>query len=585
MLTKLILKNFKRCERAEIELGEPVVFIGPNNSGKTTALQALALWDTGLRAWNSKRKGKASPKKRPGVAINRKDLVNIPVPAANLLWHRLHVRSGAKINGEDGKKGKIRTSNVRIEVIVEGITSEVPWSCGFEFDYSNEESFVVRPSRRDGYDDLPVQKAEFSEVPPEAGDVEIVYLPPMSGLADREFLKQTGEIGFLIGQGQTAQVLRNICWQVFSQEDKGPWQEVQQRIKEMFGVELRDPVHVPERSELTMEYVENGYELDISSSGRGLQQTLLLLAYIRHHPGAVLLLDEPDAHLEILRQRNVFQLLTRSAAETKSQVVAASHSEVVLNEAAETGKVVAFLGKPHTINRRNSQLVKSLTDIGWEQYYQAETTGWLLCLEGPTDLAILQVFARILNHPAQEALLRPFVHYVNSNIPEKARNLFFGLREAKPDLVGLALFDRLEKILSPSEPFIEMMWRKREIENYFCKRQVLEKWAAGEYSYDLFDEKDRERRLPAMQEAIEEVEAALRTLNKLDPWGEDTKSTDDFLDPLFRKFFGKLQLPIQFRKSDYYRLAEMLDPGDIDPEVAEKLDAIRRIHDQARPGI
>ena len=50
MLTKLIIGNFKRFGEVEIELGSPVVFIGPNNSGKTSAMQALALWDIGLAA-------------------------------------------------------------------------------------------------------------------------------------------------------------------------------------------------------------------------------------------------------------------------------------------------------------------------------------------------------------------------------------------------------------------------------------------------------------------------------------------------------------------------------------------------------
>ena len=35
MLTKLTIRNFKRFENVEVELGNPVVFIGPNNSGKT----------------------------------------------------------------------------------------------------------------------------------------------------------------------------------------------------------------------------------------------------------------------------------------------------------------------------------------------------------------------------------------------------------------------------------------------------------------------------------------------------------------------------------------------------------------------
>src|SRR5260221_14767245 len=80
MLTKLTIRRFKRFEQAEIELGKAVVFIGPNNSGKTTALQALALWEIGLRRWVEKRSAKDTPEKRPGVTINRRDLIAVPVP-------------------------------------------------------------------------------------------------------------------------------------------------------------------------------------------------------------------------------------------------------------------------------------------------------------------------------------------------------------------------------------------------------------------------------------------------------------------------------------------------------------------------
>jgi predicted ATPase len=59
VLTKLTIRNFKRFTNAEIELGNPVVFIGPNNSGKTTALQAIALWEVGAGMRN------AGAKRRP----------------------------------------------------------------------------------------------------------------------------------------------------------------------------------------------------------------------------------------------------------------------------------------------------------------------------------------------------------------------------------------------------------------------------------------------------------------------------------------------------------------------------------------
>src|SRR5713101_3226049 len=100
MLTRLRIRNFKRLEDVDIELGRAVVLIGPNNSGKTTALQALALWDVGLRKWNEKRSGKDTPEKSPAVTINRRDLIALPVPAANLLWRDLHVRDTDHVEGK-----------------------------------------------------------------------------------------------------------------------------------------------------------------------------------------------------------------------------------------------------------------------------------------------------------------------------------------------------------------------------------------------------------------------------------------------------------------------------------------------------
>jgi recombinational DNA repair ATPase RecF len=48
------LANFKRYgETQRIELDHPAVLIGPNNCGKTSLLQAIALWSIGLRTWKA----------------------------------------------------------------------------------------------------------------------------------------------------------------------------------------------------------------------------------------------------------------------------------------------------------------------------------------------------------------------------------------------------------------------------------------------------------------------------------------------------------------------------------------------------
>ncbi|MCC7354431.1 MAG: AAA family ATPase [Anaerolineae bacterium] len=574
MLTRIRIRNFKRFGDVDFELGQSVVLIGPNNSGKTTALQALALWDIGLRRWNEKRKGRVSPEERPGVTINRRDLISIPIPDANLLWRDLHVRDVKRVGG------KPQTQNIRIDITVEGVTEDKNWLCGLEFDYANEESFYCRPLRLT--DDKPPKRMP---IPEEASRIRVAFLPPMSGLADREFIKQPGEIGVLIGQGQTAQVLRNLCYQIYIEKGIEPgWQQLVDHIEKLFGVTLHPPQFIQERSEITMAYKEAGSTslFDLSSSGRGLQQTLLLLAHLYANPETVLLLDEPDAHLEVLRQRQIYQLLTEVAQKQGSQIIAASHSEVVLNEAADRDVVIAFVGKPHRIDDRGSQVLKSLIEIGFDQYYQVEQTGWVLYLEGSTDLAILRAFAATLEHEATRILERPFVHYVG-NVPSKARFHFFGLQEAKNDLVGIALFDRVDQSLNEGPVLREMMWRRKEIENYLCMEDVLLGYARYGQANDLFGLAEANRREEAMRESIQEIGGALRTLRRLDPWSSEIKATDDFLDRLFEAYFEKLGLPNLLRKTDYHILAQFVPKEEIDPEVVEKLDALVAVARKAKP--
>lgn len=577
MLTRLQIRNFKRFKAADIELGGSVVLIGPNNRGKTTALQALALWEIGVRLWKAKRGDKASPEKRPGVAINRRDLIAIPVPDADLLWHQVHVRNVRRDNG------KPKTSNLRIDVVVEGVTGGVEWSCGVEFDYSNEESLVCRPLRLDGFATAPVSQAKFSTIPEQAEQVRIAFLPPMSGLAAVEPKWELGRINVLLGEGQTAQVLRNLCHQIHTGNEQD-WEDLVRQIKKLFGVKLLPPRHEVARGEITMEYEEGGVQLDLSSSGRGLQQTMLLLAHLYANPGTVLLLDEPDAHLEILRQRQTYQLITDIAERKGSQVIAASHSEVVLNEAADKHVVVSFVGSPHRVDDRGSQLLKSLKEIGFEHYVLAEQVGWVLYLEGSTDLAILETWARILKHPAAECLERPFVHYVG-NQPAEVRRHFWGLRDAKKDLVGIALFDRLERE-PPEDLGVEaLQWRRREIENYLCQEDVLVEYARHDQPDDLFGLAEARQREEIMKEVIERLANALQTLRGVSPWSPDIKATDEFLDRLFTQFFEALGLPHLLRKTDYHELARLMTREQIDPEVVEKLDRIVATAKRARPKV
>jgi hypothetical protein len=483
--------------------------------------------------------------------------------------------------------GKVsQTQNINIDVLVGGNTAGKDWSCGLEFDFTNDESFVCRPLRLEDRKDPPRMP-----VPDEAYAVQVAFLPPMSGLFSNETRLDDGAINVRLGEGRTAEVLRNLCHKLVEDETAPErWPRLVSRIHDLFQVELEKPVYVAERGEIQMTYRDtDGPRLDLSSSGRGLQQTLLLLAYLSLHPGSVLLLDEPDAHLELLRQRDIYQTLTESARANGSQLIIASHSEEVLNQAAGTSadSVVAFLGKPHRIPvNRATAVRRALDTVRYDQYYLAEQTGWVLYLEDRTDLQVLKAFAERLKHPAQAALRFPFLFPVG-NQPNKGREHFNALAEAKPDLQGYILVDRDAPELQGRDSLKERKWERREIENYICQPATLESFArafgqslAGG---PLFEQAKSDEALACMKRAVEDrvPRAALRDPD--DPWWRTVKASDEFLDLVFPEFFKGLGLRPDFPKADYFRLVPHIPHDLISPEIVTVLDDIADVASRARP--
>ena len=96
LLHYIEIENFKRFgDRQRIELDHPAVLIGPNNCGKTSAIQALALWSQAVRTWYDVRKD-SSARERTATSLNRLNIVAVPVTRTRFFWHNTHVRKGNK---------------------------------------------------------------------------------------------------------------------------------------------------------------------------------------------------------------------------------------------------------------------------------------------------------------------------------------------------------------------------------------------------------------------------------------------------------------------------------------------------------
>ncbi|MBB6004734.1 ATP-dependent endonuclease [Arcicella rosea] len=566
MITRVLINNFKKLENVEFPLSQSLVIIGPNNSGKSTIFQALCLWEIGVTNYIIAHK-KNDLDRRGFVVINRKDLLNSPISDARFLW------KNKKVTEHLDKK----TQHIKLEIELQGENDGAKWNCKVEFTFTNAESFTCR---------IVSGLKEITNLYENDKGIHFGFLQPMSGISSVEDKLPQGAIDRRLGEGKTAEVLRNICYEVLYPEinkldSEGNWKKLCSAIKTMFGAELQRPEFIKVNGTIQLEYVENGIRYDISSGGRGFQQMLLLLAYMFASPNTILLLDEPDAHLEVIRQRQAFQLINELAHKNNTQIVIASHSEVVLDEAADASKVIALIeNQAIELNTAtNSQslryIKKALTEIGWEKYYLAKQKKHILYVEGSTDLQMILQFANKLNHKVEPILRLANVQYTGDNVPNTAVQNFKALKEFFPHLKGLALFDRIEKNTDDIKTLKIYYWKRREIENYFANPSTLLKHASllnhqHTHLKSTFLKK-------TMQDCIELCTLPLYLNDLNHKWWKDAKLSSDWLDLIFPEFYKRLDLPQDFYKRDYYQLINLISIDDIDNEITENLDLIYEI--------
>ena len=163
------IENFKRFgSRQRIELDHPAVLIGPNNCGKTSAIQALALWSQALKTWFDVRKS-SSAKERTATALNRLSIVSVPVQRTRYFWHNTTVRTGNK--------------DVPLVITVGVWWKEEVVSLSMRFRNQGDELVYCTPDES-ALKNLPL-------IEHAAGlDVELLY--PMSGLETEEPFRRAG---------------------------------------------------------------------------------------------------------------------------------------------------------------------------------------------------------------------------------------------------------------------------------------------------------------------------------------------------------------------------------------------------------
>lgn len=415
MIKRVTLQRFKQFKAETVHLLPTGITLiaGGNNSGKSSLLHALAVWEFCRTAVEMERGADTflASSHRQGLGVGGDEFSPVAVPSLKHLWTNL--RTQKEQSDPDGY-----TLRIRCDWDAKGEDSFLEFGLAL----ANDRLFV---------------KVTSSNLQPGFRLPVVAYLPPFAGITDREMKVSPAIRRRRTGEGLAGAVLRNLLLDLEQNNErkrahlregkskiseidlrelraKDPWELLQQTLRTTFGAELViDPFSDEYHSYIRIDVVKGsvlGHKLsrhpgynkrDLMVEGSGFLQWLSVYALATSPEVDVLLLDEPDAHLHPTLQTQLMESLAGLSRVATKQVLVATHSSELLRhwpvahilqvKARGRGKF-QYLSKDH-------QKIGLLAGLGSDYAPRIDPirrAGRVLFLEGTSDETMLNGIAERL---------------------------------------------------------------------------------------------------------------------------------------------------------------------------------------------
>ncbi len=479
MITKLVLKNFKSIAVQTYDLTDFDLLVGRNNCGKSTILQALAIWQFCVAEFDrAKRTGKT------GKQVVLPNFTALPVPEFSLLWHEKIDRRYPLQNG----KRTTTPEYILIEIEVTWLSANrEPRTFGVSLRYNSPQSVYAIPSQ--GW-------STFREAEKDPAFPRIAYVPPFSGLEPVEEWRDDGPLRKQIGKAQPGSILRNLLLKVCPQiarDESGSipknrvlppdWGELKKMIQRWFSVELMDPQYeIGVDTQIVCEYKQAGKNYDIIAGGSGFHQALTLLAFLYGYKPTTILLDEPDAHMHVNLQRDILDYFKRKSAELGVQFLVATHAEELV-KGVDPSQVISILSRVPRRLTSATGILTAMADVSNAELSQLAASPFVLYVEGETDERILRAWAPICD--AGDILAKVCFHHMGGGTKKlmkgNADRHYEGVIQVFPQARRLMLFDydMEENAFHPGDDNAALFeWHRKNIENYLLVPDAWKRAAA-----------------------------------------------------------------------------------------------------------
>ena len=468
MITKLTLRNFKSVGEQVYDFTRFDLLVGRNNSGKSTVLQAMAIWQFCVDEFHrSKRTGTT------GIQVVLPNFTALPVPEFILLWKDRTDRNYPL----DKATGKKKQEFILIEILLEWQkdSASKTGAFGVELRYHSPQTMYAIPSG--GW-------SAFRECEKLGTLPRIAYVPPFSGLEPTEKFLDISPMRQQVGKGQPGSVLRNLLLRVSNPSprdngDQAPkrapspadWKELAGMVERWFSVKISQPSYESTKDVyITVEYSQSNRDYDIISGGSGFHQTLTLLAFLFGYQPTTILLDEPDAHLHVNLQREILDYFKRKSQELGMQFLIATHAEEFAR-GVDASQIVSLLNRVPKRVESTPAVLQAMADVSNEEITRLMASPYILYVEGESDERILRAWASACG--AQESMDKVCFKTMGGggkkNMKERADAHFVALQQIVPGVLRLMLFDfdDADEAFHPKagNPVLAE-WKRKNIENY-----------------------------------------------------------------------------------------------------------------------
>lgn len=415
MIEKVCLKSFKKFTDTEFELlKDGLTFLaGGNNSGKSTLLQALAVWEFCKTVLRMERgpESLCFGYAKQGFGISDDEFSPVAVASLKHLWTNLRTQIPGTKDGY--------SLSVKCEWKDEAGSNKF---LQISLSLTNDRLFIKAGS---------TNLAAGDPIP------SVAYLPPFAGMDAKERPMSVAERRGMIGRGLAGGVIRNFLFDMHrSNEEKrrvlkegrtkikssdlaklretDPWEILQRYLGENFRTQLTvQPFNELYHTYIRIDTIKGVYDgsvfkrypgfksRDLMSEGSGFLQMLSVYALALSPETEVVLLDEPDAHLHTSLQYQLIERLESSANDFHKQILVATHSTEILRH-AEFSKIMQIRGSGGKYLSEADQKVGLFVGLGSEYSPKLDPLrkhARMLIVENQSDARLLQAWSVVLAEP------------------------------------------------------------------------------------------------------------------------------------------------------------------------------------------